>query len=269
MKMAGKSKINSGERLYPETADVIDVEMKDQFDRYVLAAQYAKGAECLDAACGAGYGTKMLSSVARQVLGLDFSDEALAHAHANYSAGNVQFRQADLNQALALESDRFDLVVSFETIEHLHHQQQLVKEFHRILRPGGVLIMSSPNGTVTRLTNEPPNPFHIHELSNRELSDILTGNCFRQEALYGQWRYTHVDKPSLVRGKGFKAILNATYLAARNLKRFKIIVGFARRIKVAERFSSFIGQAKYVPLQRISSDLADSYKVLIAVARKQ
>ncbi len=218
MMTTSKINIHSGERLYPETTHGIDVEMKDQFDRYFLATHYAKGGDCLDAACGAGYGTKMLSGSAAQVLGLDFSDEALAHARAHYSADNVQFRQADLNQELALESNRFDLVVSFETIEHLHQQQQLVKEFHRILRPGGVLIMSSPNGTVTRLANEPLNPFHIHELSNGELTDILASNSFKQEALYGQWRYTHVEKPGLVRSKSFKAVLNAAYLAARNLK---------------------------------------------------
>lgn len=263
-----KIQVHSGERLYPETPHGVDVEMKDQFDRYVLATQYAKDADCLDAACGAGYGTKMLSGVARQVLGLDFSEEALTHAREHYSADNVQFRQADLNKLLALESDRFDVVVSFETIEHLHQQQQLVKEFHRILRPGGVLLMSSPNGTVTRLANEPPNPFHIHELSNRELTDILASNSFSQEALYGQWRYTHVEKPSLIRSKGFKSVLNAAYQAARNLKRSKTLLNIARRLKVSERFSSFMGQARYVPTERITSDLADSYKVLIAVARK-
>ena len=260
--------IHSGERLYPETTQGIDVEMKDQFDRYVLATGYAKGTDCLDAACGAGYGSKMLSGSAAKVLGLDSSDEALAHARTHYSADNVQFRQADLNKPIALESNRFDLVVSFETIEHLHRQQQLVKEFHRILRPGGVLIMSSPNGTVTRLANEPPNPFHTHELSNPELTDILASNSFTQEALYGQWRYTHVEKPGLLRSKGFKSALNAAYLLARNLKRSKTVFKLARRLKVAERFSSFMGQAKYVPLERITPELADSYKVLIAVARK-
>lgn len=260
--------INSGERLYPKDAGSVDLDMKDQFDRYVLAETFAKDTICLDAACGAGYGTRLLAGSATRLLGLDFSDEALSHARANYSADNVQFKQADLNQTLNLDSNHFDLVVSFETIEHLHNRDQLVKEFHRILRPGGVLIMSTPNGTVTSLANEPPNPFHVHELSNQELTDILASNGFTQEALFGQWRYTHIEKPSLLHSKGFKSALNAFYLVARNLKRSKTLLKLARRLKVAEKFSSFMGQAKYVPVERITSDLADSYKVLIAVARK-
>lgn len=128
--------------------------------------------------------------------------------------------------------------------------------------------MSTPNGTVTGLANEPPNPFHVHELSCRELSDILARNSLTVEALFGQWRYNHIEKPSIVRSRGFKSALNAVYLLARNLKRSKFVHKIARGIKAAERFSSFIGQAKYVPLERITPSLSDRYKILIAVARK-
>lgn len=247
--------LNSGERLYPKEANSLDLEMRDQFDRYALAVQYAKDAECLDAACGAGYGAKILAGVAKKVLALDYDDEALHHARTYYNAENVQFQQADLNHVLSLESNCFDLVVSFETIEHLYQQEQLVKEFHRILRPGGVLIMSTPNGTVTGLANEPPNPFHVHELSCRELSDILTRNSLMLEALFGQWRYNHIEKPSIVRSRGFKSALNAVYLLARNLKRSKFVHKIARWIKATERFSCFIGQANNVPSDRSSSKI--------------
>jgi ubiquinone/menaquinone biosynthesis C-methylase UbiE len=263
-----KLDVHSGERLYPDNTTSIDVEMRDQFDRYIFATAYASGKVCLDAACGAGYGTKALSDSAKSVLGMDFSEDALKHARENYSASNVDFRKADLDKALDLESNYFDLVVSFETIEHLHNQHLLVKEFHRVLKSGGILIISSPNGTVTKLTNEPPNPFHIHELSNGELTDILRNNSFKQEALYGQWKYCPPDRKSITRSKYIKLILNGIYQIARNLKRLKIIFKFARHFKIAERFSAFMGEAKYIPVEPISSSSADNYKVLIAVAKK-
>ena len=117
--------------------------------------------------------------------------------------------------------------------------------------------MSTPNGTVTGLANEPPNPFHVHELSCRELSDILARNFLTREALFGQWRYNHIEKPSIVRSKGFKSALNAVYLLARNLKRSKFVHKIARWMKVVERFSYFIGQAKYASIKSIMERHAD------------
>jgi len=81
--------LNSGERLYPKEANSLGLEMRDQFDRYALAVQYAKDADCLDAACGAGYGAKILAGVAKKVLGLDYDDEALHHARSCDKARNL------------------------------------------------------------------------------------------------------------------------------------------------------------------------------------
>jgi hypothetical protein len=121
-----------------------------------------------------------------------------------------------------------------------------------------MLIMFWPNGSVTCLSNEPPNPCHINKLSPQELTDIFVSNEFTQEALFGQWRYTYLETPGLLRCMGFKSQLNAAYLLASNLKRYKAVFKIPRRLRVPEQFSSLMGQANYVPLERITSPLADS-----------
>ncbi len=135
--------------------------------RYHLAAELVRpGDHVLDAACGLGYGSYVLSQSTRcaSVLGVDGSDYAISYAQQNFGATDqrLSFRHGWLPDDLAdLPDDSFDLVVSFETLEHIENPTGLLAEFHRVLRPGGRIIVSVPNDWSDE-TGKDPNPHHLH-----------------------------------------------------------------------------------------------------------
>lgn len=132
--------------------------------RYQVATRYiAPGDAVLDAACGLGYGCALIGAGTRagRVLGLDESHFAIDYAHQAYSGPGIEFQTARLPDALKrMEPSSFDVVVSFETLEHLEDPGLLIAEFHRILRPAGRLIVSVPNDWSDESGTD-PNPYHL------------------------------------------------------------------------------------------------------------
>jgi ubiquinone/menaquinone biosynthesis C-methylase UbiE len=122
------------------------------------------------------------------VVAVDVSHEALEHARTHYQLPNIEFRHADLSQRLQLPGQSCDAIVSFETIEHVRNQQLMMSEFHRVLKPGGKLIVSSPDREIISGKAHEVNEFHVAELSKNEFVDLIDGH-FRLEELYGQMRY--------------------------------------------------------------------------------
>lgn len=141
------------------------------------------GRDVLEAGSGEGYGADLIAGVARHVIGLDYDDSAVAHVRARYP--RVDMRQGNLAE-LPLADGSVDVVVNFQVIEHLWDQAQFVDECARVLRPAGVLLMSTPNRiTFSPGRDTPINPFHTRELDASELTDLLTGSGFRVEAMLG------------------------------------------------------------------------------------
>ncbi len=137
--------------------------------RYLWAAQFASGHTVLDAGCGTGYGMQILKDGgAERVVGVDISEAAVARASALTAHEGLDARQGDL-RALPFPDDEFDLVVCFETIEHVDNQTQAIREIRRVLRPEGILVISSPNRNVY----PPGNPHHTHEYVPEEFEEAL------------------------------------------------------------------------------------------------
>lgn len=165
----------TGERYCPHIVGEIALE---HYLRYAVAVSLATGRDVLDCASGEGYGSALLARVARSVIGVDVSAEAVSHARAAYAHPNLSFCEGSA-AALPLPDASVDLVVSFETIEHHDQQAEMLAEFRRVLRPDGLLLLSSPDkahfGDMFG-----PNPFHFHELYRQELQDLLAvefNNC--------------------------------------------------------------------------------------------
>jgi 2-polyprenyl-3-methyl-5-hydroxy-6-metoxy-1,4-benzoquinol methylase len=134
----------TGERFTPECVREIWYE---HFHRYVFASEWVGGLKVLDAACGEGYGSALLATVAASVTGVDVSPQAIEHARSRYSGNSLEYRVADCLD-LPFDDGTFDCVVSFETLEHLEAHDGLMKEFRRVLKPKGFLIISSPDKAV-------------------------------------------------------------------------------------------------------------------------
>ena len=132
---------NNKEQLF--TSKLSDVEIKS-LQRYEFAQKYCHCKGVLDAACGCGYGSNILSKEAKSVLGIDYSQEAIDYAQEVWAAKNITFKQVEINSDLTTLG-KFDVVVSLETVEHLDAPIiETCQKFHKILRPGGLLVLSHP-----------------------------------------------------------------------------------------------------------------------------
>jgi SAM-dependent methyltransferase len=172
----------TGERFTPECVREIWYE---HLHRYAWALPLAAGRRVLDAACGEGYGSALLAGSAASVVGLDVDAATIDHASQRYAGrSGLSFRHGSVT-AIDAPDGSFDLVVSFETIEHLVEQAAMLDEFRRVLAPGGVLLLSSPDRVAYNALAAEPNPFHVRELDRDELLDLLRPR-FAAVELYGQ-----------------------------------------------------------------------------------
>ncbi|GAB4584230.1 class I SAM-dependent methyltransferase [Nocardia sp. IFM 10818] len=150
---------------------------------YVRLLQRCEGKIVLEAGSGEGYGANMIADVAERVIGLDYDDSAVAHVRAKYP--RVEMVQGNLAE-LPLDDESVDVVVNFQVIEHLWDQAQFMREVLRVLRPGGTLLISTPNRiTFSPGRDTPLNPFHTRELNAAELTELCVEAGFRVELMAG------------------------------------------------------------------------------------
>jgi 2-polyprenyl-3-methyl-5-hydroxy-6-metoxy-1,4-benzoquinol methylase len=177
------------ERVVPgETGGKVYLE---HLGRYEFASQFVPGMRILDVACGVGYGAPILCSIgARTYLGVDISAEAVAIAEGRYRlTESISFMLRDACSLESIGEATIDVVISFETIEHLADPMRFLAELRRVLVPGGILIISTPNRTLFNplgnLSSMPANPFHIREWNKSEFTQLL-GSFFMVEKVLGQ-----------------------------------------------------------------------------------
>ncbi len=155
----------------------------EHLHRYGLVLSLCKGREVLDVACGEGYGSHLLSEQARFVTGVDIDSQVIEFAAAKYRRPNLKFLNGD-GQQLPLADASVDVVVSFETIEHLPDHERFLGEIRRVLRPDGCLVISSPDRETYRL-EAGKNPWHVREVDRQELESSLR-RCFQNISFAAQ-----------------------------------------------------------------------------------
>ena len=172
----------TGERTIPDL-DIENYWFRRHEVVYQRLAKHCVGRDVLEAGCGEGYGADLLAGVAHRVVALDYDAAAVAHVASRYP--RVEVMQANLAE-LPLPAASVDVVVNFQVIEHLWDQAQFISECARVLRPSGVLMVSTPNRiTFSPGCDTPINPFHTRELNADELSELLIEAGFAEVSISG------------------------------------------------------------------------------------
>jgi SAM-dependent methyltransferase len=150
---------------------------------YVALAEYCRGAVVLEAGCGEGYGAHLLAKDAKSVIGLDY--DLLTTQHVARAYPDIHIVRGNLVK-LPLAGATVDVVANLQVIEHLWDQPGFLAECARVLRPGGRLLITTPNRiTFSPGRDTPLNPFHTRELSGAELTGLLQQAGFRVEIMAG------------------------------------------------------------------------------------
>lgn len=181
--MTGPGLPFTGERFTPECLREIAYE---HWHRYAFALPLARGRRVLDAACGEGFGSALLAGVAAEVLGVDIDAASIVHARGRYGGRpGLRYEPGDVTALDGLADGRFDLIVSFETLEHVHAQERMLDGFVRLLAPGGLLLVSTPDKRTTTDATGVVNPHHVRELYREQFEALLSAR-FPAYRLYGQ-----------------------------------------------------------------------------------
>ena len=171
----------SGERYIPGVSGNIELE---HIHRYAITKDIVLGKVVVDIASGEGYGSFLLSGYAAQVVGVDISPEAIRYSQQKYKASNLEYCIGSCDN-IPLADTSVDVVVSFETIEHHDRHEEMLSEIKRILKPDGVLIISSPEKYECSVKTGYNNPYHVKELYRHEFEALISNN-FKHHLIYGQ-----------------------------------------------------------------------------------
>jgi ubiquinone/menaquinone biosynthesis C-methylase UbiE len=214
----------------------------EQVHRYLIARGYAKDKDVLDIACGEGFGSAILAKIGRSVIGVNFAAEATKHAAVRYPLDNLKFRKGSCTE-IPLVNDSIDLVVSFETIEHHDAHKAMMAEIKRVLRPGGLVIISSSvrNGS-SSLANK-RNPFQVGNLSREEFKELLTAyfknvELMSQRIVYGSGILPEAGAIGVI---GYD--IKNTNLPHRRLARSRYLIAFASDEALPDSLGGFLEQS--------------------------
>jgi len=179
---------STGERLLPS---ITNESMIEHLHRYSLAKEFCRNKTILDIACGEGYGSNLISEVAEHIYAIDIDQEAINNAKEKYIKKNLEFKCSSIEN-IPLENNSVDVILCFETIEHVSDYIKALKELKRVLKKEGLLIISTPNKTNYTDRTGYHNPFHIHEFIKSEFNELLSGffkynEFLSQGFLYGSF----------------------------------------------------------------------------------
>ena len=130
--------------------------------RYAIAFDYIKDKKVVDIACGEGYGSFLMSKYAKNFTVIDIDEDTIINANSKYKNNNLSYLQGDVSE-IPLQSSTIDAVISFETIEHITKHDEMMQEIKRVLKPDGLLIMSSPDKKNYSDKRGFNNQFHVKE----------------------------------------------------------------------------------------------------------
>jgi 2-polyprenyl-3-methyl-5-hydroxy-6-metoxy-1,4-benzoquinol methylase len=178
------------ERKYTEGA-----ELARTSKQYAIDCVPASGRlSILDVGCGSGVNSKALAAMGHRVCGIDLSEAAIEQ----YRSYGFEGRTGDIETGLDYADSSFDVVFCSEVIEHMTSPEILVSEIKRVLKPGGRLVLSTPNsafwlyrlfGALGYTVSELQHPKHFQFFSRRSLLKLLEGSGLRRQEVMGRNMY--------------------------------------------------------------------------------
>lgn len=220
-----------GERLVPDhmandsaSQRVVEINLR----HYELAARQVAGRRVLDIACGCGYGSKILKQAgAKSVVGVDLDSDTILYAQQRYLDQDIEFICSD---AESFEwSEQFDVIISFETIEHLVNPHKFLRRLNSLLVPNGDFYLSVPLGETRHF-----DPYHLHAFTKTEIFSLLENagfivelsrcdNCFLTREELKQWEKLYPDAPKasvsdlLLTNRGRRALFDLLWHGGLNI----------------------------------------------------
>lgn len=171
------TQLKPGERLIPEDTQTPIHQI--QVLRHLFVYEHVRsrlnpGDIVLDLGFGEGYGTSLLAPNCHEIVGVDVEQKVVDYANKRYRTDNCHFEKYH-GQSLPFDENYFDIVVSFQVIEHIDDESGFISEIYRVLKPGGRFLLTTPN-KATRLKpgQKPFNRFHKREYYSHELQKVLS-----------------------------------------------------------------------------------------------
>jgi len=195
------SELVVGQRYIPSVAGWPESARRMFEANYAWASGFASGKVVLDCACGSGYGSAILAQSARLVVGADVDPLIVEHARQTYVSDRVRFEQFSITE-IPYPDNHFDMVVSFDTIEHVRDDHRVLLELKRVTRADGVIVLSTPLAYHHKEQGDPDlwDATHVREYSAYEWLHLL-GQYFGTAEFFGR------DAPDF----GFRPILLEDY----------------------------------------------------------
>ncbi|MFQ3545144.1 class I SAM-dependent methyltransferase [Halobacillus rhizosphaerae] len=166
---------DTGERVIPAFMKPTNNLLLEHIARYQFALHYMRG-RVLDLSCGSGYGTHMIAKQCKEdideIVGVDIDPDIITYARGAYYHPKSRFEAADaIEPALVDKLGTFDVIVSFETYEHISEEKALLDNYYRLLNKGGTLLVSTPFGEGRGI--DCGSPFHVHQLKPEEFHELF------------------------------------------------------------------------------------------------
>ncbi|WP_194842009.1 class I SAM-dependent methyltransferase [Gracilibacillus salitolerans] len=166
---------DTGERVIPENMDITNELLIEHLARYHFSVPHIYG-RTLDFATGVGYGAHVIAKKCKhgleEIIGVDIDSNAIQYAKANYYHPLSNFKLADVTDpTLPDQLGTFDVILSFETIEHIEDEDQYMANIYHLLKPGGTLILSTPFGEGKGKSCG--SPFHVHQMTENEFLSMF------------------------------------------------------------------------------------------------
>ena len=233
---------DTGERMIPPQERELSVVYEHHKYAYEETLQYVTDKTVLDVGCGTGYGVKICSETAKFVVGLDYDLSAVEYCNDNFATDNNSFLNSNA-LILSIGTDVFDIAIAFQVIEHISDSLKFINELKRVVKPSGLIIISTPN-VADSIKGKYGNPFHINEMGYHDLDNLLR-KSFEFFEIFG---HTYKSQGTLMK-------------MLRKLPLFKIGAKFKRSSIIKKEVSSFLGMTEFRTVRDNIENSMDLYAV--------